>query len=98
MTGCSRHNKHSASEESSNALAAAQQVMEEMRHLDPATLPESGSSDVEVITVGEHEFEVITHYCQIADYCSTASRHIVIEVGFAGRVIYTVESVFSRLS
>ena len=89
---------NSASEEMSNALAAAQVVMEETRHLDPATLPTSGSSDVKIITVGAHEFEVITHYCRIADYCSNASRHIVIEVGFAGRTIYTVESVFSRLS
>jgi prepilin-type N-terminal cleavage/methylation domain-containing protein len=89
---------NSASEEMSNALAAAQQVIEEMRHVEPSTLPESGTSAVEVVQVGDHEYEVVTHYCLVADYCSAASRHIVIEVGFAGRTVYTIETVFSRLS
>lgn len=88
---------NSVSEERSNALAAAQEVMETLRHADPASLPTSGSSAVQAVTVGEHEYEVVTHYCQNSTYCGTDSRHIVIEVAFAGKDVYTIETVFTRL-
>jgi prepilin-type N-terminal cleavage/methylation domain-containing protein len=85
------------SEERSNAVAAAQGVMEELRQLDPGSLPSSGSSAVQTVTIGSHEYEVTAHYCRDTSYCSTASRHIVLEVNYGGRTVYTVESVYTRL-
>lgn len=88
---------NSVSEERSNALAAGQQAMEALRHRDPASLPSSGSSAAQIITVGNHEFEVVTHYCIEPSYCGTGTRHIVMDVGFAGKDIYQIETVFTRL-
>jgi type II secretion system protein I len=88
---------NSVSEERSNALAAAQQVIEGLRHEDPASLPSSGSSAIQAVTVGHHEYEVVAHYCQDSAYCGSDSRHIVVEVDFAGKNVYTIETVFTRL-
>ncbi len=88
---------NSFSEERSNAVAAAQSVMEALRQVDPSTLPASGTSAVLAVTVGDHEYEVVTTYCAEASFCSSAARHILLEVSFAGKTIYTVESVFARL-
>jgi prepilin-type N-terminal cleavage/methylation domain-containing protein len=85
------------SEERSNAVAAAQQVMEELRHFDPGSLPSSGSSAVQTISIGSHEYEVTAHYCQESGYCGTSSRHIVLEVDYGGETVYTVETVYTRL-
>lgn len=88
---------NSVSEERSNGLAAAQNVMEALREADPGSLPTSGTSPVQAVTVGQHEYEVVVHYCTVAMYCNAASRHVLVEVDFAGKNIYTVESVFTRL-
>jgi prepilin-type N-terminal cleavage/methylation domain-containing protein len=85
------------SEERSDALAAAQEVMEALRHRDPASLPSSGSAAVQAVQVGAHEYEVVTHYCQNGSYCGTDTRHITVEVSFAGKSVYTIETVFTRL-
>jgi prepilin-type N-terminal cleavage/methylation domain-containing protein len=87
---------NSVSEERSNALAAGQQVMEALRHQDPASLPSSGSI-AQAVAVGHHEYEIETHYCQNSTYCDADSRHIVVEVSFAGKIVYTIETVFTRL-
>jgi prepilin-type N-terminal cleavage/methylation domain-containing protein len=88
---------NSVSEQRSNALAAGQQAMEALRHVDPASLPTSGSSSPQIVTVGEHEFEVVTTYCLDSSYCGTGTRHITMDVAFAGKDIYTLETVFTRL-
>lgn len=88
---------NSFSEERSNAVAAAQSVMEALRQVDPSTLPNSGTSAVLAVAVGNHEYEVVTTYCGDVSFCSSAARHILLEVSFAGKTIYTVESVFTRL-
>ena len=85
------------SEERSNALAAAQEVMETLRHKDPSSLPSSGSSAIEAVQVGSHEYEVVTHFCQNSSYCGSDIRHITVEVSFAGKSVYTIETVFTRL-
>jgi len=85
------------SEERSNSLAAAQEVMEALRHQDPASLPDSGSSGIQVVTIGNQEYEVVTHFCQRDEYCGPDVRHIVVEVSYAGKVVYAIETVFTRL-
>lgn len=88
---------NSLSEERSNALAAGQRAIETLRGKDPASMPSSGTSAVQAITVGSHEYEILTHYCKEASHCDADSRHIVVEVGFAGKNVYTIETVFTRL-
>lgn len=88
---------NSFTEERSNGVAAAQEIMEALREADPASLPSSGSSPVQAVVVGQHEYEVVVHYCVEAQYCNAATRHLLLEVSFAGDTIYTVESVFTRL-
>jgi prepilin-type N-terminal cleavage/methylation domain-containing protein len=90
-------NANSLSEERSNAVAAAQQIMEGLRQVDPSTLPSSGTSAVQAVTIGSHEYEVVANYCVESSYCSSAARQIVLEVNFAGKTVYTVESVYARL-
>jgi general secretion pathway protein I len=88
---------NSLSEERSNAVAAAQEVMEGLRRADPASLPTSGTSAAQVVTVGAHEYEIFASYCIESSWCSTAARHVIVEVHFGGQRVYTVESVFTRL-
>ena len=79
----------------SGAVAAAQQVMETLRQQDPASLPSSGSSAIELVNVGAREFEAVTQYCVESGFCNATSRHLMVEVSFGGAIVYTVESVFS---
>lgn len=88
---------NSLSEERSDAVAAAQLVMEELRERDPASLPTSGSSAVRLVPVGSREFEVVTIFCADSSLCAAARRHVSVEVTFGGRVIYDVSSVFARV-
>ena len=85
------------SEERSNAVEAAQQVLEALRQQSPSSLPTSGTSGIQIVQAGQHEYEVITHYCMESSYCTADMRHIVLEVMFAGKKIYIVETVYTRL-
>jgi general secretion pathway protein I len=88
---------NTSSEEHSNAVAVGQEIMEFLRQQDPGSLPTSGDSGVQTMRVGLHEYEFVVKYCEVSTYCGTASRHVVVEVRFAGKIIYEVESVFTRL-
>jgi prepilin-type N-terminal cleavage/methylation domain-containing protein len=81
----------------SGAAAAAQSVMEAYRREDPATLPTSGSSPLQVITVGDRDYEVVTHFCVESVWCDLQSRHLVVEVGFGTETILSIESVYTKL-
>lgn len=88
---------NTSSEENSDAVAAAQLVLERLRLEDPSTLPKSGSSDPEIVNVGGREFEVVNHYCTVEDFCGDASRHIRVEVTYGGETLFEIESVYTRL-
>ena len=64
------------SERRSNAVAAAQQVMEAIRQQSPSSLPSSGSSALQYVSVGKYEFGVTALYCTNAAYCSTDMRAV----------------------
>jgi prepilin-type N-terminal cleavage/methylation domain-containing protein len=81
------------SEERSDAVAAAQLVMEDLRQTDPLSMPTSGSSAMTLVTVGGREYETVVSYCVDATYC----RHVTVDVSFGGRTVYSVESVYTRL-
>jgi len=85
------------SEERSDAVAAAQFVMERMRQQNPGTMPTTGASALELIAVGEREFEVQGFYCTDNAYCNTDSRHVVLEVNYGGQSVYSLETVFTKL-
>jgi prepilin-type N-terminal cleavage/methylation domain-containing protein len=88
---------NSVSETRSNGLAAAQEVMEILRQQDPSTLPTSGASSPQAVQIGEHVYEVVARYCESSEFCNADSRHIIVEVSFAGKSIYVVETVYTRL-
>jgi hypothetical protein len=85
------------SEEHSAALAAGQRAMERLRLTDPGSLPTAGSSAVQVIVVDGREFEVVTHYCRVAEYCSSSTRHVSVEIRYGGRKVYDVDTVYTRM-
>ena len=85
------------SEQRSNAVAAAQQVMESLRQQSPSSLPSSGSSSVQIVSVGTRDYEVVAHYCTRSEYCNDDMRQIKLEVGYAGQNVYIVETVYTRL-
>jgi len=85
------------SEERSDAVAVAQLVREDLRRTEPSTLPSSGVSAVQLITVGDKEFEALTRYCVRSEYCGSASRHIVVEIAYAGTTVYQIETVYTKL-
>jgi len=81
----------------SGAEAAAQQVMERLRREDPASMPSSGASSPETIVVDGRGYQVVTRYCLDAGYCGAGSRHLRLEVSFAGRSLFDVETVYTQL-
>jgi len=85
------------SEEHSAALAAGQRVMEKMRLVDPGSLPSTGSSAVQVVVVDNREFEVVTHYCRVPEYCSSSTRQVSVEIRYGGQKVYDVDTVYTRM-
>ena len=80
----------------SAAIAAAQQVLDEMRLQDPTTLPSSGSTE-RTVAYGSRQFTVRTSYCTLASYCATNIRQIRLGVSYLGKMRYQVDSVFCQL-
>jgi prepilin-type N-terminal cleavage/methylation domain-containing protein len=79
------------------AVAAAQEQMEALRFGDPSTMPMNGATGPAYIGVDAREYELISRYCVRPEYCTTNSRHVLVEVGFGGNVVYQTESVFTKL-
>lgn len=80
------------------AAMAAQQVLDTTRVEDPASLPTYGSSAAENVTIGTKTFQVVTTYCPISTYCSSANiRHLRLEVSYNGDLQYEVDTVYTRL-
>ncbi len=83
-----------------DAVSAAEQRMEALRLLDPATLPLAGPPDSETYDAGGRSYEIRTQYCLRAEFCPPASplsRHVTVEVYLRGERIYDVESVYTQL-
>lgn len=77
-------------------IAVSQQVLDELRQSDAASLPQNGTQTLAQVThLGKQYTPKIT-YCQDATYCDTNSRHIKIEVDQDGRAIYEAETVFTK--
>lgn len=85
------------SEQASDSVSAAQQMLERLRLQDPASMPTSGADSAVIIPVGGREYEVINSYCVNPAFCGAGSRHITVEVNYGGEPRFVVESVFTRL-
>ena len=88
------------SERRSDAIGAVQQRMEWLRLQDPDEMPMGSPPESEIVTIGDREYEVRTHYCLRSEYCppdSPGSRHLTVEIYFEGRKIYDVETVYTQL-
>lgn len=77
------------------SIAAAQQVLEELRLADPASLPDEGRT-VHRVVVGPREFDVRVRYCSRTTFCDRASRHLLLEIFHEGRQTYDVETVYTQ--
>lgn len=92
------HMKHNyMAERKAGAMEAAQLVLDELRLLDPGTLPSSGASAPQTVNAGEFSYTVVRNYCPHPAYCTTRTRDIRLDVNYKGQKLYEVETVFTRL-
>jgi type II secretory pathway pseudopilin PulG len=82
----------------SEAIAAAQEVLDDLRTQDPTTLPNSQVEEEDSITINNRDFLVTTIYCLDENICASGrSRHITLEVEYKNEEIYEIETVFTQL-
>lgn len=83
--------------ERTGAVAVAQQVMEELRQAEIVELPASGSVGPQIVSIDERDYEVVRWFCLSEQFCGANSRHVMIEVNYGGRTVFTAESVYTQL-
>ena len=89
---------NSQAEIRSGAIAAAQEVLDNVRLQDPATLPLTGTSSIQNVEAGDRTYQVTVSYCSNSAYCLTsASRHLKVDVSYRGQEMYEVETVYTQL-
>jgi len=89
---------NSQSETRSGAIMAAQQVLDEIRISDPASLPSSGTSAAQNITIGNKLYVVTVTYCSPSTYCtSTNIRALKAIVKHNNSTVYTVDTIYAQL-
>lgn len=80
------------------ALAAAQQKLDELRFDNPQSMPTSGTTGPETYVVNSRTFEINTTYCENAAFCPTNNtRHIKVEVLYNDQELVQVETVYTAL-
>ncbi len=79
-----------------NAAFAARSRMEQLRYLDPATLPATGSQ-TSAASVGAYQFTIVTQYCSASSYCDSNTRHIIVSVKENGKPVFETETVLTQL-
>ena len=89
---------NSNSEIRSQAIQAAQVVLDRMRTQDPATFPTSGQGASESVAVAGRNYTVSVRYCVKAAFCPTSTtRHLRATVNYRGAKRYEVDTVFTQL-
>jgi type II secretory pathway pseudopilin PulG len=79
------------------AVGAVQQRLEELRTVDPATLPTVGTTAPQAVAIGGWSFDVVTSFCPRPALCNNRSRHLAVEARLDGRTVYDVETVFAQV-
>lgn len=79
------------------AIAVSQQVLDGLRRVDVATLPDTSTPITlsNVNYMGKTYTPTVT-YCQNEQYCDTNSRHILLQVSHNGNQVYQAETVFTK--
>jgi len=90
--------KNSFSEMRMEAIQAVEMVMDDLRLINPNTLPTSGDDGSQIITVNNHDFNVTTFFCENPDYClSINNRHIRVVAERNGLSLYEAQTVYTQL-
>jgi len=89
------------SEKKTEAIQAAQMILDGTRIQDMSSLPTSGSATAVSVDIGDRVYEVVVKYCEASQYCpptvSNNTRHITAEVFLDGDEIYELQTVFTKL-
>jgi prepilin-type N-terminal cleavage/methylation domain-containing protein len=86
-------------EKETEAAAAAQTVLDELRTEDVKLMPSSGTASPEEIKVGKRFYEVVVKYCSDPSFCvGDNNRHLLVKVVHEGKEIYEVATVFTKLN
>ncbi|BDG21592.1 type IV pilus modification PilV family protein [Thermus thermophilus] len=82
----------------SQAVTLAQERLENLRLVNPQTLPKEGCQE-ETRSRGERTYTVRTCYCENLRLCGAGARHLVIQVFLSGEAapVYQVETVYTQL-
>lgn len=90
---------NSRSEQRAQAVALAQQRLEALRGVDPATLPVSGCDPDQTASAAPWTFQVRVCYCTQAALCSSTAKQVRVEVRLVGQPtpIYAAETVYTQL-
>ena len=93
-------------ETKSQAVLAAQEVIEPLRQQKPSSMPSSLTVDSPVdVNLNGRVYQVEITYCEEPQYCTSnaatgfsVSRHIKAEVMFNNQSYYEVETVFTEFA
>ena len=93
------HSQHqSLSEIRTGAALAAKEKLDDLRFLEFASIPTSGSSTPESISVGGKDYQVVATYCSNSTYCaSSETRHITVSASYSGVKVYEIQTIYSSL-
>lgn len=78
------------------AQSVAQELLEGYRQGDPAALPSSGTTSLD-ITRGSRTFQTTTQYCANAAYCTSSARQLTVTVNYKGAQMVSLTTVFTAL-
>ena len=85
-------------ERKTQAIAAAQRVLDRYRVQDPSTMPASGSVSPEAINIDGNTYYVQVEICSTSTHCtSNNNRQIKVDVRNVDELLYSVQTVFTRL-
>ena len=80
------------------SVAAAQFVLDQQRVIDPTSMPASGTSAPQNVTVGSHTYSVTITYCPVPTYCVSPNvRHLRVNVSYQTVLKYSVDTVYAQL-
>lgn len=82
------------SEQTTVANNAARQSLELLRNVPISTMSNSGNA-AQNVTLDGHDLVITTYFCPETTPCNTTSKNIKVEVKENGKVLTTINTVFS---
>jgi prepilin-type N-terminal cleavage/methylation domain-containing protein len=86
---------NSGNEQQTQAVRAAQQVLDRIRLQDPTSL--TTNPPVQSVAVGGHPYQVAVVYCYTAAYCDPGSKDVEVEVSDNGKLLFSAETVYTQV-